>query len=156
RRAFFGATALVAFALIGGPFLAKAQERESDQAEWPQSYEASPKLAVGREATPILSPATVEATQAAIQKYQDIVARGGWNSVPPGGELKIGSKGPRVQALRDRLVASGDLDPIAGAGPIYDSFVEAAVKRFQARHGLGQTGVVNEAVFAELNVPAEA
>ena len=34
------------------------------------------------------------------------------------------------------------------------SFVEAAVKRFQARHGLGQTGVVNEATLTELNVPA--
>ena len=82
RRAFFGATALVAFALIGGSFLAKAQEQESDQAEWPQSYEASPHMAVGRETTPILSPATVEATEAAIQKYQDLVTQGGWNAVP--------------------------------------------------------------------------
>ena len=41
-------------------------------------------MAVEREATPILSPATVDATQAAIQKYQDIVARGGWTMVPAG------------------------------------------------------------------------
>ena len=39
---------------------------------------------------------------------------------------------------------------------MFDSFVEAAVKRFQARNGLGQTGVVNEATFTELNVPATA
>ena len=61
-----------------------------------------------------------------------------------------------MQALRQRLVVSGDLDPIAGAGPVYDSFVEAAVKRFQARHGLSRTGVVNEEVYGDLNVPAEA
>ena len=156
RRAFLGAAALGAFAFVSIAPCAALAASGDDQAEWPQSYEASPKLAVGREATPILSPATVEATQAAIQKYQDIVARGGWNSVPPGGELKIGSKGPRVQALRDRLVASGDLDPIAGAGAVYDSFVEAAVKRFQARHGLGQTGAVSQEAFTELNVPATA
>ena len=41
-------------------------------------------MAVRREATPILSPATVDATQAAIQKYQDLAARGGWNTVPAG------------------------------------------------------------------------
>ena len=35
-------------------------------------------MAIQREATPILSSATVDATQAAIQKYQDIVAKGGW------------------------------------------------------------------------------
>jgi len=155
-RARFGATALVAFALVGGSFLAKAQEGERDQAEWPQSYEASPQMAVGRETTPILSPATVAATEAAIQRYQDLVARGGWNRMPAGAELSVGSKSRAVEALRERLVASGDLDPVAGIGPVFDSFVEAAVKRFQARHGLGQTGVVNEATFAELNVPAEA
>ena len=155
-RALFGATMLVAFALVGGSFFAKAQEGERDQAEWPQSYEASPKMAVGRETTPILSPATVAATEAAIQRYQDLVARGGWNLVPAASELTVGSKSRGVEALRERLVASGDLDPVAGMGPVFDSFVEAAVKRFQARHGLGQTGVVNEATFAELNVPAEA
>ncbi len=155
-RARFGATALVAFALVGGSFFAKAQEGERDQAEWPQSYEASPQMAVGRETTPILSPSTVAATEAAIQRYQDLAARGGWNPVPAGAELGVGSKSRAVEALRARLVASGDLDPVAGMGPVFDSFVEAAVKRFQARHGLGQTGVVNEATFAELNVPAEA
>ena len=154
-RARFGATALVALALVSGSFFAKAQEGERDQAEWPQSYEASPQMAVGRETTPILSPATVAATEAAIQRYQDLAARGGWNSVPAGAELRVGSKSRAVEALRERLVASGDLDPVAGMGPVFDSFVEAAVKRFQARHGLGQTGVVNEATFAELNVPAE-
>jgi murein L,D-transpeptidase YcbB/YkuD len=153
-RARFGAAALVAFALVGGSILAKAQDGE--QAEWPQSYEASPQMAVGRETTPILSPATVAATEAAIQRYQDLTARGGWNLVPAGAELRVGSKSRAVEALRARLVASGDLDPVAGMGPVFDSFVEAAVKRFQARHGLGQTGVVNEATFAELNVPAEA
>jgi L,D-transpeptidase YcbB len=156
RRALFGATAGVAFAVALGSISPKAQEQDVSQAEWPQSYEASPQMIVAREATPILSPATVDATEAAIQKYQDIVAKGGWNILPGGAELRVGSKSRVVQALRERLVASGDLDPVAGEGPVFDSFVEAAVKRFQARHGLGQTGVVNEATLTELNVPAAA
>ena len=155
-RAFFSAAALWVAFFPGAALLARAQESGAGQAEWPQSYEVSPQMALGRESTPILSSATLAATEAAIQKYQDIVARGGWADVPAGPNLKIGSKGPRVQALRQRLVASGDLDPVAGDGPVYDSFVEAAVKRFEARHGLSQTGVVNESVIAELNVPAAA
>ena len=55
--------------------------------------------------------ATVDATQAAIQKYQDIVAHGGWETVPAGPEQRVGSKGGAVEALRQRLVATGDLDP---------------------------------------------
>jgi murein L,D-transpeptidase YcbB/YkuD len=156
RRVLFGATAGAAFAVALGSILAKAQEQDVSQAEWPQSYEASPEMAVGREATPILSSATVDATQAAVQKYQDLVARGGWNAVPGGPELRVGSKSKAVQALRERLIASVDLDPVAGMGPVFDSFVEAAVKRFQARNGLSQTGVVNEATLTELNVPAAA
>ena len=156
RRALFRATACAAFAVALGSIPSRAQEQDVSQAEWPQSYEASPHMAVAREATPILSPATVDATQAAIQKYQNIVDHGGWNALPGGPELRVGSKSRAVQALRERLVASGDLDPVAGAGPVFDSFVEAAVKRFQARHGLGQSGVVNEATLTELNVPAAA
>jgi L,D-transpeptidase YcbB len=156
-RQLLGAAAIAAFSFaFAAPAVAVAASNSDDQAEWPQTYEVSPQMAVGRETTPVLSPATVSATEAAIQRYQDIVAKGGWSLVPAGAPLKIGSKGPRVQALRDRLIASGDLDPIAGVGPIYDSFVEAAVKRFQARHGIGQTGVVGAESFAELNVPAAA
>src|SRR5262249_32290654 len=66
RRALFGATASVAFALALGSIPSRADEQDSNQAEWPQSYEASPEMAVGRESTPILSSATDDATQAAI------------------------------------------------------------------------------------------
>ena len=122
RGALFSATACVAFAVALGAIPSKAQEQDVSQAEWPQSYEASPQMVVAREATPILSPATADATQAAIQKYQDLVAHGGWNALPGGSELRVGSKSRTVQALRERLVASGDLDPVAGAGPVYRFF----------------------------------
>jgi murein L,D-transpeptidase YcbB/YkuD len=158
RRAYFLPAAVGALALFCGS-AAQAQQADSasePQAEWRQSYESSERLTVGRETTPILSPATLAATEGAIQQYQGIVARGGWNAVPAGAELKIGARSKTVQALRQRLVMSGDLDQVAGTGPVFDSFVEAAVKRFQARHGLGETGVVSEQTFAELNIPAEA
>ncbi len=157
RRAFLSGAAVCAFAGVGlASFGALAQEAADDQAEWRQSYETSERISVGRETTPVLSPATVAATEAAIQVYQSIVARGGWNQVPGGAELKIGVKSKAVQALRQRLIGSGDLDPVAGMGQTFDSFVEAAVKRFQVRHGLGPTGVVNDETLAELNVTADA
>ena len=155
RRSLFGAATVAVLAFCAAPIVAHAADTD-DQAEWPQSYETSPQLSVKRESTPILSPETVSATEGAIQKYQDIVAKGGWNVVPGGGELRIGSRGKAVEALRARLVVSGDLDPIAGEGPVYDSFVEAAVKRFQARNGVTRNGMVNQETLAALNVPAQA
>ena len=138
------------------PAFAQSNEGPNTQAEWRQSYEASDRLQVGREATPILSPATLAATEAAIQKYQTIVAQGGWGLVATDGELKIGARAKPVKDLRKRLVASGDLDPVAGGSPVFDSFVDSAVKRFQIRHGLSPSGVVNGATLAELNIPADA
>ena len=53
-----------------------------------------------------------------------------------------------------RLSVSGDLDPSAVGNDIYDSYVEAAVRRFQARHGLTIDGVLRGATLAAMNVPA--
>jgi murein L,D-transpeptidase YcbB/YkuD len=151
-----GLAALAMAATVLTPLSLRAEDGLGGQAEWRQSYESSQRISVSRETTPTLSPATAAATDAAIQLYQGIVERGGWNTVPTGVELKIGVKSKAVQALRQRLIASGDLDSVAGMGPTYDSFVEAAVKRFQLRHGLSPTGEVGEGTFAELNVSAEA
>jgi murein L,D-transpeptidase YcbB/YkuD len=162
RRAFLGGVAICALAGAGlASFGARAQElaqesTDSSQAEWPQSYQPADRMSIGREVTPVLSAATVQATEAAIQQYQSIVARGGWTPVPGGGDFKIGAKSKAVQALRQRLIGSGDLDQAAGLGATFDSFVDAAVRRFQVRHGLNPTGVVNDETLRELNVSAEA
>jgi L,D-transpeptidase YcbB len=127
----------------------------SDQAEWAQSYDADARLAVKRSTTPILSQATFDATQQAINKYQQIVSQGGWPHVPSGRTLKLGDSGSAVAILRKRLAVSGDIDSAAGDSPVYDSFVQAAVRHFQARHGIVQSGVAGSDTFAALNVPAD-
>ncbi len=143
----FGAAVQTAQAGDGGLF--------ADQAEWAQSYDADAHLAVRRSTTPVLSPATFAATEQAIERYRQIVTSGGWTHVPSGRTLKLGVSGAAVVALRKRLSTSGDLDPRAGNSPIFDSFVQAAVKHFQARHGLVQTGIVSADTFAALDVPAD-
>ena len=97
--------------------------------------------------------------------------------VPRGPTLRLGDHGPRVAILRERLAAMGDLDPdysSAGtAGDVvlaanevasdvefdtgtpderrYDRALEAAVKRFQERHGLNVDGMVGPATLGALN-----
>jgi L,D-transpeptidase YcbB len=145
--------ALAAVILAGGVPKALAAA-DGGQAEWAQRYDADERLTVVRSTTPILSPQTVSATETAIQQYQDIVARGGWAPIPSGQMLHLGSNSPAVSALRQRLIASGDIGAEAGTSPVFDSYVEAAVRRFQARHGVMETGVVNQQTLAALNVPA--
>ena len=49
---------------------------------------------------------------------------------------------------------SGDLDPNAVGNDIYDFYVEAAVRRFQARHGLTTDGLARATTLTAMNVPA--
>lgn len=152
------AAALVLIAVSGLTHTGFAEPGElafGEQAEWAQRYDSDPRLAVTRSSTPVLSAETLASTEQLIETYRQIVANGGWGTVPAGQTLKLGVSGPAVVTLRRRLAASGDLDLSAGASPVFDSFVDAAVKHFQARHGLIQTGVVSKETLAALNVPAD-
>jgi len=116
---------------------------------------ASGTIHMPKTSLPTLSPATALATEQAIAEYDGIVARGGWPQVPPLERLRTGMRHPSVAVLRQRLAVVGDLDGYAGGGDIYDSYVETAVRRFQARHGLSVDGFVREPTFNALNVPAQ-
>ena len=147
------AAALLGATLLAGPALAR--EAGFAQAEWAQDYSSPTTMQVHRSSTPILSPDTIAATEAMVEKYRAIVSRGGWQAVTGAAGLRIGSRGPAVAAVRQRLIVTGDLDATAGGAGTYDSYVAAGVKRFQARHGLSQTGQMSPATQAAMNVPAD-
>jgi murein L,D-transpeptidase YcbB/YkuD len=95
--------------------------------------------------------------RAAYARLNALAARGGWAPVPAGPTLKPGASDPRVLALRTRLIADGDLAGAAAPDPLsYDAALEAAVKAFQARHGLDTDGSVGPGTLAALNVPIDA
>ena len=128
---------------------------ETDHGEFGQSFDqASRTIHMPRASAPTLSAATAETTAHAMETYDGIVTRGGWPTVPKVDELRLGNRHPSVADLRGRLSASGDLDSSAVGNDIYDSYVEEAVRRFQARHGLTIDGIVREATLDALNVPA--
>lgn len=151
--AFALSFAVSAATLIAGPALAR--DPGFAQAEWAQDYSSPSTMQVTRSSTPILSPQTIAATEAMVEKYRSIVARGGWQPVSGAASLRVGSRGPAVAAVRQRLIVTGDLDANAGGAGVYDSYVSAGVKRFQARHGLSQTGQMSPATQAAMNVPAD-
>ncbi|MBA1157256.1 L,D-transpeptidase family protein [Microvirga mediterraneensis] len=134
---------------------ALAQQFAQSQAEWSQNYEAVSRTRVQRTSTPMLSQESLAATEQMIEYYRNIAARGGWMPVQGVQGLRVGSKSPAVVALRQRLIITGDLDQAAGESPIYDSYVEAGVRRFQARHGISSTGTMTAPTVIAMNVPVD-
>ena len=129
---------------------------QNQRRELGQDFDAASRtIHMPKASLPTLSPGTVQTTEQAVGKYQGIVAGGGWPKVPPTDRLRLGNRHPSVVALRKRLIIAGDLEANAGATDIFDSYVEAAVRRFQARHGITIDGIVRKATFDRLNVPAD-
>ncbi len=89
----------------------------------------------------------------ALDRYRALADSGGWR--PLARPLEPGVADADVQTLRLRLAATGDLDA-GDAGVTYDAALAEAVGRFQRRHGLAASGVVDEATRQALNVPADA
>jgi len=111
-----------------------------------------------------------------LKEFRALAAAGGWPAIPDGPTIKPGMSDPRVPVLRDRLKFTRDL-PAGGVAPpappqigaptlvgattaapaaeTYDAELEAAVRRFQERHGLTADGAVGPATRAAMNVPVE-
>jgi murein L,D-transpeptidase YcbB/YkuD len=94
--------------------------------------------------------------QAALAQYRDIDAQGGWKPVSAGPPLKLGMADARVLALRERLIATGDLTEGSSQPTVFDASAAEAVKRFQRRHGLEIDGAAGRNTLEALNVPVAA
>ncbi len=92
----------------------------------------------------------------ALHHYRAIRAKGGWPSVSGGETLRPGMYQPRVQELRSRLQASGEMGESGGDPNLFDASLMKAVMAFQQRHGIEVDGQVGPATLAALNVGVDA
>lgn len=159
RRIFMRGVAASAAAAFAGP--AGAQNLvdtiigSPGRSAWGDQFDAQVSSG-GRVAStrPTLHPDTVRFLELAIADYSRIASSGGWPVVPATKKLQLGVVDPDVELLRRRLMVSGDLSERAGMSPAFDSYVDAALKRFQARHGLPADGVTGQYTYSALNISA--
>ena len=96
--------------------------------------------------------------RAELQRYLRLRTDPAWVAPLPavgkGGATKPGQTGALVTAVAQRLASLGDLSPALAKEPVaYGPELEAAVKSFQARHDLNETGAIDRATVDALNVP---
>ncbi len=160
RRIFLaGAGALAATALSRTAQAQNAIDEilsSNQRGSWDDQFDARASAQSGRvvSTTPVFSPETVTHIEQTLAQYSDIVARGGWPMVPATKALRLGVSDRDVEALRLRLMFSGDLSERAGVSPSFDTYVDAALKRFQMRHGIPADGVAGKYTYAAMNISA--
>ncbi len=100
----------------------------------------------------------------ALARYRQAAGGDEPSPVSPGPALKLGAKGERVVALRQRLAVAATAEGAGGmasllgsedVSEVFDLSLEMAVRDFQERHGLAADGVVGASTLAEVNRTAE-
>ncbi|HEV7251044.1 MAG TPA: L,D-transpeptidase family protein [Shinella sp.] len=160
RRAFLRSAATLSAAAVAGQALAQTALDDILNAprrgNWDDQFDAEvSRTAIATVSNnPIFGSGSSGYLQQAIVDYQNIVSSGGWPTINTQQKLEMGVADPAVAQLRQRLIISGDLPRSAGTNGAFDSYVDGAVKRFQARHGLPSDGAVGEYTLKALNIPA--
>ena len=110
------------------------------------------------DATPWRSDVMIQAMEGAIERYEAIVSRGGWPTVPGTRMIRPEDDDERMPLLRRRLMISGELrrQQAEGFFSSDQDEIAAAVRRFQLHQGLRVSGRVDKPTLQALNVPAEA
>lgn len=85
-----------------------------------------------------------------------IEKQGGWPTIPDGPALRVGSNGPPVVRLKERLSVTNDLMRANWESSEFGGNLSVDVMQFQRRHGLAVDGVVGRRTRAALNVPVAA
>jgi len=104
---------------------------------------------------PTVTADTLSCTLAAAEHYRDIAGHGGWPVLAK--PLAPGAPPDELAPLRQRLRIEGDLavEPETAARPAaWDDALTGALRHYQRRLGLRQTGRLDQATLKALNVPA--
>jgi len=151
-------TVLVALAFFFSTPLAAEEAFNPWEQQWVDPWNPSSEASVTETPTslstvPTLGDAGFWPVLRAMSMYEQIQEWGGWKTIPRGEKIELGDRDDRVQLIRERLVATGDLAVSSGDPAVYDEFVFEGTRRFQSRHGLTPDGVIGPNTLDTMNVP---
>ena len=86
-----------------------------------------------------------------LKRLKKVQKRGGWRKIHASSGLRYGKSGKAVTRLINRLKSEGDYTCKGNDGH-FGACLKKAIKRFQKRHGIGQTGTITKYTLSKLNI----
>jgi len=89
-----------------------------------------------------------------LSKLRQVQNQGGWKKIPNSAQLRYGKSGTVVALLIERLKSEGDYtcnDNSNSFGPC----LKKAIKRFQKRHNVSQSGKINRTTLRKMNTSVD-
>jgi len=86
-----------------------------------------------------------------LKRLKKVQKQGGWKKIPASSQLSYGKSGKMVKRLINRLKSEGDYT-CSGNDGNFGPCLKKAIKRFQKRHGIGQTGSITKYTRKKLNI----
>ncbi len=94
--------------------------------------------------------------KSALIEFKEYEKLGGWDSIAAGQTIKLGDKNERVIAVRQRLLASNEIEEYVPVNDsVYDSILQSHMEVFQKKYGIDVDGNVGKQTLYELNIPVE-
>ena len=93
--------------------------------------------------------------RAALPRYQDLAAAGGWPPVAAGKSIHPDGEDSRIPAIRNRLQLEGFFPSATTDTLVADPVLVQAVIKFQLHHGLTGDGIIGKSTIAAMNIPAQ-
>ncbi|CAA6822923.1 MAG: Unknown protein [uncultured Sulfurovum sp.] len=91
-----------------------------------------------------------------LSRLRTVQRQGGWKKIPASSQLRSGKSGATVKQLVLRLHSEGDYTcSIDKKTFTYDNCLKKAVKRFQKRHGVSQTGTLTNTTRKKMNTSVD-
>ena len=122
----------------------------------PRDEQQAPLNDLRPESTPLRSDAMLGAINEAVAHYTQIQDKGGWPIIPGTRSIRPGDDDERIAQVRRRLAMTGDLKGQTSKSFNFDGELEAAVRRFQERHGIRVSGRIDAQSIQAMNVPVQA
>ncbi|MEE4312488.1 MAG: L,D-transpeptidase family protein, partial [candidate division KSB1 bacterium] len=90
-----------------------------------------------------------------LREYRLIASTGGWTPIPGAAAISTDESGKRILDIKERLKLTKDLSEDASRSPYFSKALEDGIRKFQMRHGLEVTGIIDGETLSAMNVPVQ-